>query len=112
MIEAMACGTPVIGWKNGSVPEIISDKKTGFVVESVAEMTKAIKSIDLISREATRKRAELYFSVNKIAERYMKIYKRIVEEHKYKKRNGNRSIANLLKKMIIIPHMPNKKKSG
>lgn len=89
MIEAMSCGTPVIGWDKGSVPEIINHGKTGFVVKSVAEMTNAIKVIDTISREATRKRAELYFSIEKMVKGYAKIYARIVEEKKYKQNNGN-----------------------
>jgi len=66
MIEAMACGTPVIGWRSGAVPEVVRDGHTGYVVQSVNEMSKAIKSIDKISREETRKRAEMYFSVNKM----------------------------------------------
>lgn len=92
MIEAMACGTPVIGWDKGSVPEIINHGKTGFVVKSVAEMIKAIKVIDTISREETRKRAELYFSIEKMVEGYIKIYARIIEEKKYKRGNENLSV--------------------
>ena len=90
MIEAMACGTPVIGWKKGSVAEIISDKKTGFVVNSIDHMVNAIKSIDSISREETRKRAELYFSIKKMVSSYERVYQRVIGEHLYK-RNGNKS---------------------
>jgi len=82
MIEAMACGTPVIGWKNGSVPEIISDKKTGYVVNSINEMIQAIKDINKIKREDVRKRAERYFSIKKMVSGYEKIYKRIIDENK------------------------------
>lgn len=90
MIEAMACGTPVIGWNKGSVPEVISDKRTGFVVDNLADMVKAIKSIEFINRKDTRKRAELYFSVEKMVAGYTNVYKRIIEEQKYKKqKNGN-----------------------
>ncbi|MBU4205075.1 glycosyltransferase [Patescibacteria group bacterium] len=89
MIEAMACGTPVIGWDIGSVPEIINNGKTGFVVKSVAEMIKAIKVIDVISREETRKRAEMYFSVEKMVSGYERIYERIIKEHHYKKEKNN-----------------------
>ncbi|MBU3935004.1 glycosyltransferase family 4 protein [Patescibacteria group bacterium] len=90
MIEAMACGTPVIGWDKGSVPEIVNNGKTGFVIKSVAEMIKAIKVIDVISREETRKRAEAYFSIEKMVSGYEKIYKRIIEEDKFKKQNGKK----------------------
>lgn len=84
MIEAMACGTPVIGWKKGSVPEIVSHKKTGFVVDSVSDMVKAIKKINTIKREEVRQRAEIYFSLEKMVSGYLKVYSRILEEEKYK----------------------------
>lgn len=86
MIEAMSCGTPVIGWKNGSIPEVISDKKTGYVVNSVPGMVKAIKNIHKISRQATRERVEKYFSVQKMVSGYQKVYERVIEEHKKIKR--------------------------
>lgn len=87
MIEAMSCGTPVIGWKNGSVPEIISDQKTGYVVNDISEMTQAIKNIDKIKRENVRKRAEIYFSVKKMVSGYEKIYQRIINEDQFSKNN-------------------------
>lgn len=85
MIEAMSCGTPIIGWNNGSVPEVVQHKESGFIVNSVAEMVQAIKSIDTISRAATRKRAERLFSIEKMVSGYEKVYARVIEEHKHKK---------------------------
>lgn len=82
MIEAMSCGTPVIGWKNGSVPEVVKDGVTGFIVDSVVGMVEAIKSIDKISRQATRRRAEAYFSQNKMTQGYLRVYERIIEKAK------------------------------
>lgn len=82
MIEAMSCGTPVIGWKNGSVPEVVTDGKTGYVVESVDGMVKAIESINNISRQATRHRAEVYFSQQKMTQGYLRVYERIIEKTK------------------------------
>lgn len=105
MIEAMACGTPVIGWDNGSVNEIIQDKKTGYVVKSLDEMVEAIKNIDKISREETRKRAENFFSVKKMVRGYARIYERIIEEDRFKKKKEAdrflpKDIANLLLKFF------------
>tara|TARA_R110000824_G_scaffold401771_1_gene615638 strand:- start:328144 stop:329220 length:1077 start_codon:yes stop_codon:yes gene_type:complete len=80
MIEAMACGTPVIGYNNGSVPEIVKEGISGFVVEDVAEMVEAIKKIDTLDRTEVRKRAEIYFSVEKMISGYEKIYKRAIGE--------------------------------
>lgn len=77
MIEAMACGTPVIAFNNGSVPEIIKHGKTGFIVNSVEEMTEALKKIDTISRDDVRRRAELYFSAEQMVEGYEIVYRRL-----------------------------------
>lgn len=90
MIEAMACGTPVIGFNNGSVPEIVKDGVTGFVVNSVEEMTDAIRKIDTIDRKKVRQRAETFFSVEKMIAGYENVYKRILNDTAYTngKQNG------------------------
>lgn len=80
MIEAMSCGTPVIGFNKGSVPEIIKHGETGFVVNNVEEMIASIKCIDEIDRAKVRKRAELYFSVEKMVAGYEKVYQRILKD--------------------------------
>lgn len=82
MIEAMACGTPVIGWNNGAVPEVVQHGETGFVVSSVDEMVRAIKDIDTIERSACRQRVEKLFSIEKMVQGYLKVYQRIVNEKK------------------------------
>ena len=84
MIEAMACGTPVIGWNKGSVSEVIQDGHTGFVVNSVDGMVKAINNIDKIRRADCRKRAEMFFSIEKMVAGYERVYLRIIEEHRAK----------------------------
>jgi len=86
MIEAMSCGTPVIGWKKGSVPEVIQDKKTGYLVNNVKDMVKAIKNIDKIKREAVRERVERLFSVQKMVSGYNKVYEKIITENERKKK--------------------------
>jgi len=78
MIEAMACGTPVIAFNKGSVPEIVQHNKTGFVVENEDEMIEAIKNIDQINREDCRKYVEENFTVDKMVEGYEKVYRKIV----------------------------------
>lgn len=103
MIESMACGTPVIGFNNGSVPEIIQEGVSGFVVENVEEMTAAIGKIDQIDRVKVRKRAEIYFSIEKMISGYEKVYKRLIEEtgfHTLKKnqRKLKESVDKLVKK--------------
>jgi len=82
MIEAMACGTPVIGFRRAAVPEIVKDGKTGFIVKDEREMVKAIKKIDEIKREDCRQRVEKYFSVEKMADGYEKVYERVINNFK------------------------------
>ena len=79
LIESMACGTPVIGFKKGSLPEIIKDKKTGFIVKDVNEMVRAVKKIDQIDRRECRKWVEENFSKEKMVERYEKIFLNLVK---------------------------------
>lgn len=85
MIEAMSCGTPIIGYNKGSVSEIVKDGQTGYVVSSVDEMVDAIKKIDSIDRKKVRQRAETYFSVEKMVKGYERVYKRVLEEVHFKK---------------------------
>ncbi|MCK5219381.1 glycosyltransferase, partial [bacterium] len=78
MIEAMACGTPVIAFNRGSVPEIVKHNKTGFVVENEKEMIEAIKNIDKINRLECRKYVEENFTIEKMIDGYERVYERIV----------------------------------
>ena len=74
MIEAMACGAPVIGFNKAAVPEIVVDGKTGFVVEDMRRMVSAIKKIDQIDRADCRKHIERNFSVEKMVDKYEEAY--------------------------------------
>lgn len=85
MIEAMASGTPVIGWNSGSVPEVVQDGETGIVVSSVKDMAAAIHAVDKIDRMACRKRVERYFSTTKMVRGYEKVYQRVIEEWKFRR---------------------------
>ena len=77
IIEAMACGTPVIAFRKGSVPEIIEHGKTGFVVDTPEEMTHAIKTLSTINRHACRKVVEEKFTLEQMVDKYEKIYAKI-----------------------------------
>ena len=80
MAEAMACGTPVIAFRRGSVPEIIEHGKTGFVVKNIDEAAEAVKRIDEIKREDCRKRVEKKFSLEKMVKEYEKVYNEIIRK--------------------------------
>ncbi len=79
MTEAMACGTPVIAFNRGSVPEIVVDGKTGFIVNTVEEMAAAIKKIGQIDRAACRKHVENNFTLEKMVDGYEKIFLKLAK---------------------------------
>ncbi|HEY3636970.1 MAG TPA: glycosyltransferase family 4 protein [Rhizomicrobium sp.] len=77
MIEAMACGTPVIAWNCGSVPEIVEDGVTGFVVNSEADALDAIGRLKSLNRLRVRHVCERRFSAHSMAKRYLDVYARL-----------------------------------
>ena len=74
MIEAMACGTPVIAFRSGSVPEVVEDGITGFVVDGEAEAVQAIGRLGKLDRRQVRARFEQRFSAKRMAEEYFRHY--------------------------------------
>ncbi|MGD0941166.1 MAG: glycosyltransferase family 4 protein [Terracidiphilus sp.] len=79
MIEAMACGTPVIAFRGGAVEEVIDDAVTGFVVNSVEEAAEAVRSISLIDRNVCRATFERRFSARRMCHDYVCAYERTIE---------------------------------
>ncbi len=82
IVEANACGTPVIAFSRGSMPEIITEGVNGFLVSTVSEAVDAVERIHSISRHACREVAEKRFSRDRMVDDYLKVYDRIVEETK------------------------------
>lgn len=87
MAESMACGTPIIAFKRGSVPEVIKDKKTGFIIKpfkkgktNYEDFIKAIAHVEKISREECRKWVEDNFTVKRMVEEYEKLYYKVVKK--------------------------------
>ena len=74
MIEAMACGTPVIALRNGSVPEVVEDGITGFIVGNDAAAASAAKQVHLLDRTLIRAIFERRFTARRMAEDYLRIY--------------------------------------
>jgi glycosyltransferase involved in cell wall biosynthesis len=82
MIEAMACGTPVIAFRRGSIPEVVIDGKTGFIVDTFDEMVEAIKKIDTIDRNACREHVTRNFSTENMVDGYEKAFEKILKDFK------------------------------
>lgn len=80
MIEALACGTPVIAYNRGSVSEVIEDGVTGFVVEDEISAVGAINNLGKLSRDVVRQRFEQRFTARRMAEEYLQIYKRLISQ--------------------------------
>lgn len=78
MIESMSCGTPVLALNNGSIPEVIKDKITGFVENNIEDLILRVKDIEKINRFDCRKHVEDNFSAQKMADNYLETYKKIL----------------------------------
>jgi glycosyltransferase involved in cell wall biosynthesis len=74
MIEAMSCGTPVIAFRRGSVPEVVEDRASGFVVASIEEAVAAARKLGQLDRGVVRQEFERRFTVERMARHYLTIY--------------------------------------
>lgn len=79
MIEAMACGTPVICYPRGSVPEVVEDGLSGFVVRNLQQATMAVEAVPALSRKGCRDYFERRFSVTRMCNDYLAVYNRLVD---------------------------------
>jgi glycosyltransferase involved in cell wall biosynthesis len=79
MAEAMACGTPVIAYRRGSVPEIIEDGVTGFIVDDLEGAVQAVERLPTLSRRHCRERFEERFSASRMARDYLALYQRLLD---------------------------------
>jgi glycosyltransferase involved in cell wall biosynthesis len=84
VIESMACGTPVIAFNRGSMPELIENGKNGFLVNTVSEAITAVVNIKDINRAYCRQHVEQYFTIDRMVEEYVQVYEMILEKRKAK----------------------------
>jgi mannose-6-phosphate isomerase-like protein (cupin superfamily) len=78
IVEANACGTPVIAFRRGSMPELVTDGVNGFLVSDVSEAVEAIRQIGTVSRRACREIAERKFSRDRMVDEYLSVYSEIL----------------------------------
>ena len=79
VIEALACGTPVVARSRGAVPEIVQHGSTGFIVEDIDEAVEALKDVSKLSRQLCRETFEERFTAKRMAEDYVKVYERLCQ---------------------------------
>jgi glycosyltransferase involved in cell wall biosynthesis len=80
VVESMACGTPVIAFGKGSMPEIIRDGSTGFIVDNVDAAVQAVSRIGLLDRRVCRDEVEQRFTCQRMAQEYVEVYNKILED--------------------------------
>jgi glycosyltransferase involved in cell wall biosynthesis len=78
MVEAMSAGTPVIAWRNGSVPEVVADETSGAIVESIEDAVAAVERVSAIDRAGVRRHFEQHFTAARMAEDYVAAYERLL----------------------------------
>ena len=84
MIEAMACGTPVIAYRGGAVPEVIEQGHTGFAVEGLQDAVDAVRRIWKLSRKRCREVFEKRFTTTRMAHDYVQIFERLISKDEEK----------------------------
>jgi len=104
MIEAMACGTPVIAYRCGSVPEVIDDGITGFIVDDDDSALAAIRRVHELDRRLVRKRFETLFTAERMADNYLRIYRSLVAR--------NRKITPVMKRQGSQPRSVSEFRTG
>lgn len=94
MIEAMACGTPVLALRRGSAEEVVDEGVTGYVVDSVEEAIVALPRIMVLNRCAVRRRFEERFTSGRTAKDYLRVYKSLYARPKLQRRSSRASLEN------------------
>lgn len=105
-IEAMACGTPAIAIGRGSMPEIIKDGKTGFLVRSVGEMIEAVHRVGEIDRRACRNRVKTHFDLRQMVDGYEAVYREVATIVSGPMRRLQRRVAGRLQQSFDLPVKP------
>jgi glycosyltransferase involved in cell wall biosynthesis len=82
MIEALACGTPVIAYRQGSVPEVIEEGRTGFIVKELEEAIEAVRRVPKVSRQCCREAFEERFTAARMAHDYLQVYENLIQSRR------------------------------
>jgi hypothetical protein len=110
MIEAIACGTPVIGFRCGSVPEVVEEGVSGFVVETVDQAAAAVARVASLDRANVRAAFEHRFTIERAVHEYVEIYQQLIASFaplkRFRKASGERKRETSNPKNILVPRMP------
>ena len=106
MIEAMACGTPVLAFRCGSVQEVVDQGTTGFIVDSVEDAVQTVPRIIALDRRAVRRRFEHRFSADRMARNYVDVYRSLLTRSLHGEIDGRSMVAPAELDATIMPMMP------
>jgi glycosyltransferase involved in cell wall biosynthesis len=102
IIEAMSCGTPVVAYGQGSIPELLEDCITGFIVQNIEEAVQALQKIPAVDRRQCRARFEERFSAKRMADDYISIYQRLINAPNTVHTLGNNEVKDALTPMNFL----------
>ena len=84
VVESMACGTPVVATKRGSMPELVRDGENGFLVDTLEAAAAAVDATAALDRHAVRASVTEHFAVERMVDEYLDVYRRVVAHHRVK----------------------------
>ena len=108
MTEAMACGTPVIAYNRGAVPEVIEHEVTGFIVDTLQEAIDAVGQLEHINRQQCRRLFEQRFSAQRMTWNYLRLYEQQIRQNQQSKAQNKRGLPekqNTLHETYLQPRM-------
>jgi glycosyltransferase involved in cell wall biosynthesis len=91
MVEAMACGTPVIAYRSGAVPEVIDEGRTGFIVKMLEDAIEAVRRVPELSRKRCREVFEQRFTATRMAHDYVQVYEQLITQKQQLRGHSHRS---------------------
>ena len=106
LIEAMACGTPVLAYRQGSIPEIIDHGVTGYICDNINELAQAVAGIPLIDRKQCREIFERRFTVERMVRDYLALYERVAASHLRPRLLSHARTANHIPTEVVATFAP------
>ena len=106
LIEAMACGTPVLAYRQGSIPEIIDHGVTGYICDNINELAQAVAGIPLIDRKQCREIFERRFTVERMVRDYLALYERVAASHLRPRLLSHARTANHIRTEVVATCAP------
>jgi glycosyltransferase involved in cell wall biosynthesis len=103
MIEAMACGTPVLAFRRGSVPEIVEPGTTGSIVDTVDEAVTAVPRVMALNRRDVRRRFEERFSASRMARDYIGVYQSLLTKGTHRELDGRKIVVPVTSDLVRVP---------